>query len=682
MTYLARLGRRHHISTIGLSSLLQEIHDIVDDTGELPDAASRARIKRARTANIQIDTPYGKLIQEIEVELTDPTTTIQVPFVHPPAFIWYAMNHCPAFSELLGTRLREQPCSTASRWSIAIYSDEVVLGNQLKGKNKRKVQAVYWTLTPFGVTALSFEHLWFTIGVLRSALVERIKGNMSAYMRLLLRQFVVGTTNLCTTGIFIGSGRNLSLLMAEFGIMIGDEKAIKMCWCCKGSAGLLPCMFCRNVISLKRKDKGVNKKRLVFTPQPGDICVDLSETDVRKLVLHTDATVVTLVGHLRSEATTLSKANFATLQTRLGYNHAPEGLLMDTMLDIKPIATTMWDWMHCMLVSGIFNKEVGLLMSKLAKAKFTTHRQIHEYVCKFVWPKRLRHASGKDVFESRTTLIDDSELKGSASEVRSVYRVLRLYLMDIYPTASDAIKAAITSCYRLCCVLDLLIKISEGKPVSPIELQTAIASHLEGYINVYGRASVIPKHHFMTHIASIYECHKLLLSCWVHERKHKEIKKYERQLNNTSGKWELSIIENIVQEQIMDLCDHDRMPRRGVVFTRPTPAPVGQALAVRSLMRLDSDEPVLLSVEAMFGPSDFCSKGDVIVAKIEGQEHIAQVWFHTLVKDVHVTCIAIWPAAGNNRFTMQQDEVEFIPTSSILQPCIYTVIGDVALVAP
>ena len=49
------------------------------------------------------------------------------------------------------------------------------------------------------------------------------------------------------------------------------------------------------------------------------------------------------------------------------------------------------------------------------------------------------------------------------------------------------------------------------------------------------RDSTSVKHHFMTHIASTHESHKLLLSCWVHERKHKEIKKYERYLNNTAG---------------------------------------------------------------------------------------------------------------------------------------------------
>lgn len=42
---------------------------------------------------------------------------------------------------------------------------------------------------------------------------------------------------------------------------------------------------------------------------------------------------------------------------------------------------------------------------------------------------------------------------------------------------------------------------------------------------IYGTDSYVPKHHFSVHLPSLMELHGMLISCFVHERRHKITKR-------------------------------------------------------------------------------------------------------------------------------------------------------------
>lgn len=60
--------------------------------------------------------------------------------------------------------------------------------------------------------------------------------------------------------------------------------------------------------------------------------------------------------------------------------------------------------------------------------------------------------------------------------------------------------------------------------------------HLKRFLLAHGVESVIPKHHLLFHLAKRMQAQGCLLSCFVHERKHKEIKRFANELSN-AGSW-------------------------------------------------------------------------------------------------------------------------------------------------
>ena len=61
---VGHLGRRKGISRSGLSTVLDELKK-----KKIPDATSRQTIKRRRDADIDVQTRYGKLLQDWKVTL-------------------------------------------------------------------------------------------------------------------------------------------------------------------------------------------------------------------------------------------------------------------------------------------------------------------------------------------------------------------------------------------------------------------------------------------------------------------------------------------------------------------------------------------------------------------------------------------------------------------------------------
>jgi hypothetical protein len=530
---LAELGRRHHMSQAALSAVLSEINDLYDETGQIPDRASSSTIKRARTNNVRVDTPYGPLVREV------PCPRLQgaykhITIIHPAALLWYLVHHCVAFSEYFAEQMRSVPIvARARKLSIAMYSDEITLGNVIKVKNTRKVQAIYWAIVQLGTIALQSTTLWFTLSCLRSSLVEDLDGDMSEFMKIVMNSFYDGASNLCTGGIMMGG----IMYTASLDILVGDEKSIKVCWACKGSGGNLICLLCRNVVHLKGA--------AALAPAGGCFCVDASESDPEKFVIHTDESVAELMAELSRAYVTMKKTPFGKFCTDVGFNYVPDGVLMCPTVQPRPVYMTMWDWMHVYMVKGILNQELGLLVSKLHFSNLNLdYRNLHAYLQRFQWPVRVRSVTGKHIFETRDTLGDTSDAKGDASELRSVYKVVQMFFnrpdvlgaCEADPTDGNDDLAASIACYNsLCAVIDYLVRISEREAVDPCDLQDAIISHMRHKVNVYGEESIRPKQHHSMHLPEQLARHKILLSCWVHERKHKEIKKYERNLNNTSG---------------------------------------------------------------------------------------------------------------------------------------------------
>ena len=78
------LGLRgsHHVIGRALATVARNIR-----LNGLPEATSRSTLHRQRVASVDIDTSFGKLIQEREL-VSKKGGTIRLPFLHPAAMLW------------------------------------------------------------------------------------------------------------------------------------------------------------------------------------------------------------------------------------------------------------------------------------------------------------------------------------------------------------------------------------------------------------------------------------------------------------------------------------------------------------------------------------------------------------------------------------------------------------------
>lgn len=664
---LAHLGRRSYVSESGLAAILKELHT----EGELPTAISRTSIKRARQKNIHINTIYGPVLRTMDMTLGAPGETRPLAYIHPIAMLYHAASSCNAFGSYIGGLLSASPSTPSSRWSIVIYSDEVLPGNALKHDNRRKLQAIYWSLMQLGPTWLAAEASWFVLATVRSNLVTQLPGGMSNLLRMLISTFFEETSDVYNGGITLHTPAGTHMFFATMGVMVSDESALKQSFQMKGASGTMLCMACQNIVS-----HTANLHQRDVT----GFLVASTETDTRRFVLHTDSSIRNTVKSLRDKQATMSKSAFAKLEQAMGFNLCPEGLLLCPKLEpmIAPISMLMYDWMHTFVVNGIFQNEMGQLLHLLHNVAKISHTEVHKFVSSFTWPSHLSTSvSGAAIFEKRSQSTGD--FKCSGSEALSVFGVFSLFLMmHVLPGACNAIKLACDSYFRLCRVLTMLMSIPRGC-ISDASLSDAISSHLRAFVRAYGDGAWTPKFHYSLHLPAMLRRHGCLVSCFVHERKHKEIKRYANNITNTSGAFESSILESSLYLHLEILADAKSLPNATTHLINPRPAPQKLAAAVRH--ELQTQAEVLTATQAIYKPLQKCSRRDVVLVSINDQSCIAEICFHVEVDGLCLTCVSPWSSLGSNRFRIETEPV-LIPTRHILETCIYCRMGPDAVVVP
>ena len=150
-------SRLPFIYSNGLSAILRLAKDEA-----LPEATSRRSLQRARDKDVQVDTPYGKLHQTIDLD-TVAGDVVHAEIQHPLAMLHRVCATSTGFSSLLQKSLGSKPNTPASPLRLVFYTDEVLPGNPLAVKNERKLWAFYWTILDLGPAALSHEENVHTI---------------------------------------------------------------------------------------------------------------------------------------------------------------------------------------------------------------------------------------------------------------------------------------------------------------------------------------------------------------------------------------------------------------------------------------------------------------------------------------------------------------------------------------
>ena len=328
-------------------------------------------------------------------------------------------------------------------------------------------------------------------------------------------------------------------------------------------------------------------------------------------------------------------------------------MLLDASLDdvVFPAQQFCHDWMHALYVQGCFNTVMFLLVKAFdAEGINDLFPRLETYVAMWNLPKRLGSALAlSTIFSAKRETFDRKAktFKCQASDGLSVTPIIAFFLQHVMMRAGIAV-AACTAFLHLADIADLLLAASTGK-VTPALLRDAIKRFLDACIAAGWRAHMHPKFHWLIHLPMYLHRWGTLLSCFVHERKHKMVKRYSTDIHNTRRN-EWSVLSEVT-------CHHIAALRSTHVFDFSVclQPPIHQAPAKMKRFVLDAigdlqvnDMEVKTASCARVSLYHMCNTRDVVlVADSDGHTRVAEVWFHASVAGEPCSLISMWEHTGD-----------------------------------
>ena len=640
----------------------------------LPELMSRQNMTEARQLLLSAWTPYGPLIQQVDVGLTEGMAK-PIQIVHPLAYLWLLFDQCKAWRDLLVKRHQENPSSAEQPWGLVLYTDEVTPGNVLTPDLTRKCQAVYLSFLNFGSAALSREDAWLCVLVHRSSEVRKILGGMAQVVGALLRlMFPLTGTHLCGTGILLSSHAGFPdiRLHARLQVMVQDGLAHKEIWQVKGDSGLRMCLGCDIINS--------------STDLPGFAMPGALKQNVireRDLNFFSDA-------HVRGAARRLSAfyarddPRIDQIQMALGLNHCRYMLLTDPALTsiVAGPSQFMHDWMHGVFASGVFNILMHHLLTSLEGSGLrSVYAVLESYVTDWRWPHRVKASGVSSIFNSKRRAGNRKGLnfRAGASEGLSIYPVLSFWLQAFAIPNGRAVGAC-QAFLAFASFADCLVSVGRGD-VTPSVLRTAVEGFLQRFADVWGVEYFTPKFHWLLHYARELDQHGTLLSCFVHERKHKCIRRFAVPTLNTKS-FEKTVLEEVTCQHLWAVSQPSTF-EFDIGLVNPRAPNTATKERLRHALGLDNPNIIeAISGEARFNAFETCQKKDVVLVQTsDGSLAAGEIWLHARLAGEERTILSTWSLRKLNRECSAAvwnvaDSATVVPTTDIVASVVWMSLGS------
>ena len=568
---------------------------------------SRRSIERDVEACLRMPTPYGELLQTVQLP-TDDGAGFEWTVVHPAALLNAFCELAPAFSHALHERLRLYPSTRERPWRIIWYTDEATCGNLLRQDPTRKTWCIYWSFQELGFELLSREHNWFIGAVIRQKNVENISGGMSCVFKHHMKTFFGDDGfDMSTNGITIPGPRGSTLMWAVLGMTVADEAALKAIWALKGASGMKPCGRCRNMIGL----------RMGFRLEPTSRLVDLRCSDTSRFILHTNESLWECAERLADP--TLRNTDRMEMEKRLGLNHHPDNVLLDVPLRrvVKPADGLVFDFMHCFLVNGVVAMEIHLFLATCRDAGVATYRAVHQFLRVWNWPAAVA-SPPRSLCNTKHEHASSEAFKGSASDLLNFYPVLRDFVRRVMPDGSVAPQRR--SLLALFHVLDGLAIVQRGH--MPANWTEALEYWYDAFQRAYPDVDPKPKHHLCLHMGMQLNAHGILPMCFTHERKHKVFKGFAGRVTRLQG-FERSVATSLLNAQIRELQDGHCLRTGTFLIGAHTEA---------GALSAQLGEPDLQVARSASCNTVATSAGDVVILRVDGGKIAARVLLHVGLK--------------------------------------------------
>jgi hypothetical protein len=317
----------------------------------------------------------------------------------------------------------------------------------------------------------------------------------------------------------------------------------------KGFRGVKACLECGNLFQYRRLKSGQ---------------ISLTCFDTRKFKKHTNESLWAIVDELRRAKTRVSATKFAALETDLGLNYNPDGLMFDDELRkcYLPANHMLRDWMHTLGQDGVANTHIACAIYALDESGVPPERIINfAELCRYPskwgkldkWafsPKRLR----------------DETIVSFASTILTMVPVFHLFL-DMF--AKDILPQHFKCFTYLHHIVGILRTGPDTAPQFIDTLRTLMERHFELFQELYD-ANIKPKMHHLFHVIDHMEWLGKLLSCFVTERKHRDVKHSALYVFRHIEHTVLADVVNKAIEQVIDGFDLYKVQ----FMVRPTAAEI------------------------------------------------------------------------------------------------------------
>ena len=619
------------VSASALESILREAQR------NMPDLSNRCQMRQARDMQVTENTEYGPLLIPLKVELLDGRMQ-DFNIINPFAQLHIASKRCPGFAKLLAASLATHPSTYETPWRFILYSDEVVPGNQLSFHNLRKCWAIYWSFVEFVPEVLCHEDAWFCMAAERSDRVKKLVGGMAQIFKVILEfLFAVGGHNLTTSGVTVIVDNAPVRIWSILEMILQDGGAHKQVFCIKGESGTKLCMLCRTLYSSASG---------IVNEETGEMCQACSLTLYSEMDFATNDEVRGTVRRLADVAAN-RPGELALRQQACGFNHNRMNLLLQPSLDtvIRPVHNMAHDWMHTLMVHGVFNTVMYLMLMALQAEVHDAVPKLHAYILTWKLPVRLGRGSTAALADALSTTRWKSSVKAksfkcTASDGMSMYRIVASFIFAVYLKA----RVCVDECeafMKLCDVLDQLAVVAKGG-VTPKQLHDAVDIFLRACLKAGWKAFLHPKFHWLIHLAVELQQFGMLFTCWVHERKHKMVKRYLTNMRNTRSQ-ETSILAEITCQHL-----HDLSPATVFDLTiglRPPLSPCKDSTLLHHLcegLHIHATAIGRMSKTARVSKFEVVSTDDVVVFVDYDKLSIGQIKFFVVIDGVGMAVIAPW----------------------------------------
>ena len=415
----------------------------------------------------------------------------------------------PTWSSALSEAMRR---SSTGVLQPVLYMDEVQGGNILHPDPLKKIACFYCSFLEMNGEAHR-EAAWLCVCVVQSRIVGKLAGQMSGLVKELL-QTLHAEKNLRGWPIVL-SGQPTWIRIAESSYFLSDADAMRQIFSIKGSAAVVPCPLCANVL---KRGKKVDDS----------LFVDVTSHEPEKWICRDDDTIWSAADSLLSPMT---KTALNTKEKATGLVKNEAGLLFDvTARKMLPFSKLSFDAFHIYLSDGIAAQEAKLLMDFLQEQGFTLEG-LHDLALQSDWhmaqdiDKTVAFCL-KQIFSEK--LWGEHGWRGEGSQCWSMIFLLAYYAWR-FLADRDAAANKLQSFMALQEVLSEMrfLKYLPEEIVSENQVARFRALQLKHhrlFCKAWGLHLCRPKHHARHHLPDHCLLLKRLPLCTVQEKRHQIFK--------------------------------------------------------------------------------------------------------------------------------------------------------------